>query len=149
MAVVAVAPRSDARPNAFLGRTAMRTFQRAAAVLVYPAIMCLGVACERTDTPTGAAPRPLATVGGPTCNVPVDYLTIQAAVNDPGCSTIVVAPGAYAENVSIPRTLTLNGAQAANPVAGRVSGGPLESTVTGDWIACLSAVERKSSGNRY
>jgi hypothetical protein len=109
----------------------MRTFQRAAAVLVYPAIMCLGVACERTDTPTGAAPRPLATVGGPTCNVPVDYLTIQAAVNDPGCSTIVVAPGAYAENVSIPRTLTLNGAQAGNPVAGRVSGGPLESTVTG------------------
>src|ERR1051325_2963444 len=109
----------------------MRTVRRVAAVLTFPAIAWLGVACERTDTPTGAAPRPLAAVGGPTCNVPADYGTIQAAVNDPGCSTIDVAPGAYAENVSIPRTLTLNGAQAGMPVAGRVSGGPLESTVTG------------------
>src|SRR6266516_4327963 len=71
MAAVAVAPRSYAGPNgrarfhhphsrAFLGRTAMRTFQRVAAVLVYPAIMCLGIACER-DTPTEARPGRMAT----------------------------------------------------------------------------------------
>jgi hypothetical protein len=72
-----------------------------------------------------------AAVGGPVCNVPTDYATIQAAVNDPGCSTINVAPGAYSENVVIVRTLTLNGAQAGNPVAGRTSGGPAESTVSG------------------
>jgi hypothetical protein len=71
-----------------------------------------------------------ATVG-PTCNVPADYLTIQGAVNDAGCSTINVAAGTYLENVTIGRSLTLNGAQAGNPVAGRISGGPLESTVSG------------------
>jgi hypothetical protein len=52
----------------------------------------------------------------PTCTVGPsgDYTTIQGAVNDPGCSTINVAAGTYAENVTIPRPLTLNGAQAGN-----------------------------------
>src|SRR3989475_2724730 len=39
----------------------MRTLQRAAAALTYPAILCLGVACERTDTPTQARPGRMAT----------------------------------------------------------------------------------------
>jgi hypothetical protein len=65
---------------------------------------------------------------GPICNVPTDYPTIQAAVNDPGCTTINVAPGAYSENVIIPRALTLNGAQAGIDARGRVGA---ESTVTG------------------
>jgi hypothetical protein len=67
-------------------------------------------------------------VGVATCNVPADYPTIQSAVNDPGCSTINVAPGTYLENVTIPRTLTLNGAQAGVPAPGRIAA---ESTVTG------------------
>jgi len=53
-----------------------------------------------------------AAVGGPTCNVPADYSTIQDAVNVSACSTINVAAGTYSENVSINRTLTLNGARA-------------------------------------
>jgi len=109
----------------------MQLVRRTCAVLAFPAIGYLLGACERTDTPTAGGPRVEAAIGGPTCNVPVDYLTIQAAVNDPGCITIDVAPGSYVENVSIARPLTLNGAQAGNPVAGRVSGGPLESTVNG------------------
>jgi len=68
-----------------------------------------------------------------TCNVaPLTppYPTIQSAVNDTNCSIIDVAAGAYTENVTIDRTLTLNGAQAGMAVAGRVN--PLtESTVTG------------------
>jgi len=68
-----------------------------------------------------------AAVGGPTCNVPTDYPTIQAAVNDPGCSTINVAAGTYTENVVINRTLTLNGAQAGFGACGRVAS---ESIVT-------------------
>jgi nitrous oxidase accessory protein NosD len=47
-----------------------------------------------------------------TCNVPsVSYPTIQSAVNDSNCSTINVAAGFYPEQVTIGRTLILNGAQ--------------------------------------
>ena len=102
----------------------MRTLQRAAAALIYPTILCFGVACERTDTPT--APRVEATVGGPTCNVPAEYATIQSAVNDPGCATILVAAGTYPElapgPLTINRTLTLLGAQ--NGVDARSPRGP-------------------------
>ena len=66
-----------------------------------------------------------------TCTVPFPYTSIQAAVNNSSCTTINVAAGPYFENVTIPRTLTLNGAQAGNPVSTRVSGSPLESTVNG------------------
>jgi len=40
---------------------------------------------------------------GPICTVPGDYSTIQAAVSDPGCTTINVLAGAYTENVTISR----------------------------------------------
>src|ERR1700686_147535 len=53
-----------------------------------------------------------AIVGGPICNVPADYSTIQAAVSDPGCTTVNVASGVYAESVTINHSLILNGAQA-------------------------------------
>jgi hypothetical protein len=45
------------------------------------------------------------------CNVPsVSYGTIQAAINDGSCDTIIVASGTYAENLSITRNVTINGA---------------------------------------
>jgi hypothetical protein len=66
--------------------------------------------------PAGSQPasqsRGVLSVGGPTCNVPADYPTIQAAVNVPACATINVAAGTYAESVIIARALTLKGAQA-------------------------------------
>ena len=66
------------------------------------------------------------------CSVPTaEYPTIQSAVDDPTCTTIDVAPGVYPENVTITRSLTLNGAQAGQPVAGRTSGSLTESTVIG------------------
>ena len=58
--------------------------------------------------------RAALSVGGPSCNVPADYPTIQAAVNASGCATINVAPGSYTENVTILRALTLRGAQAGH-----------------------------------
>src|SRR2546428_2608270 len=61
----------------------------------------------------------------------MSYPTIQSAVSDPTCNPINVAPGTYLENVTITRTLTLNGAQAGTSVALRVSGGPSETTVNG------------------
>jgi len=72
-----------------------------------------------------------AKAAGPVCTVPGDYATIQAAVNDVGCTTINVAAGAYVETVNIGRAVTLKGAQAGNPFAGRIFGSGLESTVTG------------------
>jgi hypothetical protein len=50
-----------------------------------------------------------AVSGGPVCNVPTDYTTIQAAVNIPGCITINVAAGTYPESVTIDHALILNG----------------------------------------
>lgn len=107
----------------------MRTVQTTVVVLTFPAIAYLAAACERTDTPT--QPRPMASIGGPTCNVPTDYPTIQAAVNDVGCTTIVVAAGTYPEldpgPLTINRTLTLQGEQAGVDARSRVG---LESIIT-------------------
>ncbi|HZE12955.1 MAG TPA: hypothetical protein VE086_04290, partial [Chthoniobacterales bacterium] len=73
-----------------------------------------------------------ARAGADTCSVPsIAYPTIQAAVDDTTCTTINVAPGVYAENVTIPRALVLNGSQAGVPIAGRVSAGPAESVIIG------------------
>jgi hypothetical protein len=61
------------------------------------------------------------------------YSTIQSAVNAaaPG-DTIEVCAGTYNENVTVNKAgLTLNGAQAGNPFAGRTFAGPTESTVDG------------------
>jgi hypothetical protein len=66
------------------------------------------------------------------CTVPAAaHPTIQSAIDDSVCDTINVAPGIYNENLLIQRPLTLNGAQAAQPVAGRTSGGPAESVLRG------------------
>src|SRR5438046_592937 len=73
-----------------------------------------------------------STAEAATCNVPtVSHPTIQSAVSDPSCDPIIVAMGAYTENVTISRSLTLEGAQAGNPVAGRIFASPAESTISG------------------
>lgn len=54
-------------------------------------------------------------IGGPVCNVPADYATIQAAVIDAGCTTINVAAGTYAEQVAVNRAVVINGANAGIP----------------------------------
>lgn len=66
-----------------------------------------------------------------TCSVPSDHPTIQSAIDDPLCDVVNVAPGVYAENLFIPRSVVLNGAQAGQPVAARLSGGPAETTIAG------------------
>src|SRR6266446_4211333 len=68
------------------------------------------------------------------CNVPGDHGSIKD-----------VAAGVYAENVMIPRSLILNGAQAGNPVAGRTN--PLvESTITGMFAAPLPDITIQAAG---
>jgi len=85
--------------------------------------------------PAAALTLGVGTAQAATCTVPVDHLTIQSAVNDITCTTINVLPGSYNENVTIPRAVTLNGAQAGVPAPGRVG---LESNVTG--VATTGAV---------
>lgn len=79
-------------------------------------------------SPVTAPLTPWFTIGGPSCSVPGDYPTIQAAVSDAGCATINVAPGSYPENVAIARSLVLNGARAG--VDARTRSGS-ESTING------------------
>jgi hypothetical protein len=98
-------------------------FKRTAVLTVLAFSLAIGLMAFSRGRTTRAA--------GPVCTVPGDYATIQGAVNDAGCLTINVAPGAYAESVTISRSLTLNGAQAGNAVGGRTFAGGGESTVTG------------------
>lgn len=62
-----------------------------------------------------------------TCDVPATYSTIQAAVSDPACDVVDVAPGTYMENVSITRSLTIRG---ASVVSTTVDGAPVGSVFT-------------------
>ncbi|NKQ34247.1 MAG: hypothetical protein HF973_01380 [Chloroflexi bacterium] len=59
-----------------------------------------------------------------TCSVPAGYTAIQAAIDDPVCDTIIVAAGIYSENLTITRTVTIQGA-GSTPGAGstRILGG--------------------------
>ncbi len=50
-----------------------------------------------------------ARAAGPQCNVPGTYSTIQAAINDSGCSFIVVGFGQFNENLTISREVTIVG----------------------------------------
>jgi len=69
---------------------------------------------------------PWSLVRAVTCNVPAGYATIQAAIDDPACGTIVVAAGDYTENLVITRSVTIQGAGPGwNPGANvtRIRGG--------------------------
>lgn len=66
------------------------------------------------------------------CNVPAGYATIQAAIDDPACDTIIVAAGSYSENLIITRSVTIQGAVTGSPrilgsFAGRVIDIPYDS----------------------
>lgn len=63
------------------------------------------------------------------CNVPSgSFSNIQAAINDPTCDTIVLSAQAYNENLTITRSLTLQGA------------GPTVTTINGDNINTVISV---------
>ena len=64
----------------------MQTIRRAAAALIYPAMLCLGVACERTDTPTNSpavrGPRADLTASTPNTDWLVRALSLGVLVSD-------------------------------------------------------------------
>jgi hypothetical protein len=72
---------------------------------------------------------------------PNSFQTVQAAVNaaTPG-DTVQVCAGVYHENVVVNKPLTLSGAQAGNPVAGRTFGIASEATIMGAQSVGASAV---------
>lgn len=62
---------------------------------------------------------------GPDCTVKSsggDYTAIQPAINDAGCATITVDPGTYNENLTINRSLTLQGAGQTSTIIDGSSG---------------------------
>jgi hypothetical protein len=88
--------------------------------------------CKTALLIAGALTLHASTTWAATCSVPsLTYPTVQSAVDDPICTTINVGPGVYPENITINRSLTLNGAQAGQPVALRTAGGAAESTLEG------------------
>src|SRR5437879_3987472 len=108
-----------------LGRTAMRTLHRAAAVLIYPAILCLGVACERTEAPTSSrsAPVPRADLSVPiqppdwvarallgVDQLVVDPTTSMVQPEDPPDDPITVVPFEFDPNhTSLVRAFWMRG----------------------------------------
>src|SRR6266404_1631710 len=80
---------------------------------------------------------------GPICTVGPsgDYATIQAAVNDPGCSTINVDPGTYAENVMIGRQLTLSGAGNTTIIHPVLTGPAITLTAGGSTSSSRTVIE--------
>lgn len=53
------------------------------------------------------------------CHVPSgSYATIQAAISEPTCDTIIVASGTFMENLSITRNVTINGAGSSTIIDG-------------------------------
>jgi len=70
-------------------------------------------------------------IGGGSCATP-DYTTIQGAINAASAGdTILVCAGSYSENITIDKSVTLDGAQAGTSVDTRTAGGPNESTING------------------
>jgi pectin methylesterase-like acyl-CoA thioesterase len=67
-------------------------------------VAVLLVACALLSTRVAAGTR-----ANNTCDVPGQYATIQAAVDDAACETIGLGAGTFYENVTISRTVTLQG----------------------------------------
>jgi hypothetical protein len=95
-------------------RTGVKKIKTKTALIISGITIGFGGLIVALAMPLGAN----AAVGGPTCNVPADYSTIQAAVNVAGCTTINVASGTHAESVNIPRDVILNGPNAGTSGAG-------------------------------
>lgn len=65
-----------------------------------------------------------------TCNVPIGYATIQAAIDDPICDTVFIEPGTYVENLVIPRDISIQGSGTSLDAATtRLSGGMIDRVV--------------------
>ncbi|MEP7190988.1 MAG: hypothetical protein ABI901_17500, partial [Roseiflexaceae bacterium] len=88
-------------------------------------VLLLAMSIVPASPPATAAapivPRvvPARLAAGPTCTVGTsgaNYTTVQAAVNDSNCSTINIAAGTYNENVTISRSVILQGAGAASTI---------------------------------
>lgn len=92
------------------------------------ALAAVGVGASFASTHGGS--------GGTTCSVPSAYRTIQAAVDAVTCKTIKVAPGTYAENVKIPRSVTLTGAKSGQDARNRRGSG--ESIIKGNLTASIT-----------
>ncbi len=88
------------------------------------------------------------------CQVPQDYKTIQAAIDDKACDIVAVAPGTYKENLKIERSLKITGVDHEKiTILGKELGHPViliqgiqDVSVT---IEGLSLVEAKADETRY
>src|SRR4051794_29059365 len=94
--------------------------------MLFLVVAALAVALTYGPRPTKAAATILVDDDNAQCPT-ATFSTIQSAVvaAAPG-DTVQVCPGTYNENVTVPKSITLNGAQAGTPVAGRTFGSASE-----------------------
>jgi hypothetical protein len=123
---------SEAGPADSVSRALVRAFREDSvkSIRVRSAIALGGIgALTATAWVVGGGVSFASSGNNALCNVPSRYHTIQAAADDVNCKTIKVAPGAYAESVTISRSVTLQGAPAGQDARSRRGG--RESVVSG------------------
>jgi hypothetical protein len=117
--------------------TYMQPKWRIASAILTAAIILIGVTLA---TRAGASPGTIfvvdddgkATASNCGSSAVTPYSTVSAAVAAAADGdTVKVCPGAYVENVTVDKDLTVKGAQADTQVWSRVFGGAQESTITG------------------
>src|SRR5690348_9473794 len=89
-----------------------RMLRRARPTALYLILVCLLLAPSFVPADLALAAGPICTVGASGAN----YTSVQAAVNDANCTTINIAAGTYIENITISRTVMLQGAGAASTI---------------------------------
>ena len=137
----------------------MQTIRRAAAVLIYPAMLCLGVACDRAATPTASRPTvvPRADLGAPV--QPPDWLprallfaglvpdpsTALAQPDDPDDDPITVVPFEFDPfRTSLVRAFWLRGTGC--PTGATVNDGATQSSFTDDACPTGDLKDKKNEG---
>ncbi|HEX4953137.1 MAG TPA: hypothetical protein VF017_07055 [Thermoanaerobaculia bacterium] len=99
-------------------------------------LLVVALAATWVGSPIGASPPEVA------CNVPGSHATVQAAVDNPSCTEVVLGSRRYRESVLVNRTVVLSGpVSGAALLSGSLSATGAGTVVTVSHLAVASSCE--------